>query len=110
MAKTPQRLVKMISRHIEYLDHVDEMIRVKTTVPVENQAWHIQNSTVEFLEGCAMGACMMLDHALADSNCYAGFMYVGPSKRSADGSAYAESVTATNPEFKEWRRHYFTKV
>ena len=110
MAKTPQRLVKMIRRHIEYLNHIDEMIRIKTTVPVENQAQHIQNGTVEFWEGCAMGAGSMLNTALNDANCYAGFMYVGEPKRAADGSRYAVSVTAADPEFKEWRRHYFTKV
>ena len=117
--KTSAFLRKLIERHIEKIAYIDEMIRVKTTVAVESQADHIKAGTVAEWEARAAGINALLEDALFIGGCYAGFMYQGEQKRryhptGAPGeggswSTHYESVGSEHPEFKEWRRFYFTR-
>jgi hypothetical protein len=106
--KTPKYLAEMIQRHADYVDYAEERIRVKTTVPVENQAEHIQRVTVAEIEGQVTGYWVALEAALMAYGCYAGFMYVGEKKRENGANCWI-SVKPDHPEFREWRRHYFTR-
>lgn len=105
--KTPKHLVELIQRHADFVDYADERIRVKTTVPEENQADHIKGITVAEIEAQATGAWVMLENALMAYGCYAGFCYVGLKVRE-NGAYVWRGVPPSHPEFKEWRRHYYT--
>jgi len=111
--KTPDKILELIKRHEAHIAYVDEMIRVKTTVPVENQAEHIRSKSIDYMEGLAVGANQMLENALFEYNCYAGFCYRGVpvTHRDEGGGTYlvAPYVGPDNPDFKEWRRQYFTR-
>ena len=105
---TPKHLVELIERHANYVDHVEERIRVKATVPVENQADHIRNGNPDLWIGRAEGFWVALEAALMAYGCYAGYMNVGFKKRHADGSTSRESVGPDHPEYRDWARVYFT--
>lgn len=101
--KTPKYLVELIHRHMDFVDYADERIRVKTTIPAENQADHIKRISVAEIEAQATGAWVMLESALMAYGCYAGFMYVGLKHDNS-----WRGVKPDDNEFAEWRRHYFT--
>lgn len=109
--KTPKYLAALIERHADFCDHVDELIRVKTTVPVENQAQHVRDGTPELWIGRAEGYWIALETALMAYGCYAGFMHVGPKKAQLNSDntvSYSwTGVGPNDPEYREWRRHYF---
>lgn len=111
--KTPAKVRELINCHMGYVDHVDEMIRVKTTVPVENQAEHVRSKSVDFMEGMAVGFNQMLEAVLFEHNCYAGYMNVGHKQSRPDEGPgvnyWSESVEPSHPDYADWRRHYFTR-
>lgn len=111
--KTPDHLLKMIEWQTNFMNHTDEQIRVKLEVPVENQADHIREKTVEQMIGRAEGVNTLLEHALMDWGCWAGFQYVGKPKRvyNEDSSFTVQHTVVghTHPEYAEWRRIYYTR-
>lgn len=111
--KTPDHLRALIQNQAHFMNHTDELIRVKLEVPVENQAEHVRKGTVEQFIARAEGVNLLLERALCDWGCYAGFMYLGKPVRVRDeGSGFTirhESVGTDHPEFQEWRRCYFTR-
>jgi hypothetical protein len=107
MAKTPTHVLRLMERQELILRHVDEVLRVKATVPVESQADHVREKSADYYVGLADGANTMLEEAMHRAGCYAGFMYVSESK----GQSYCivrSEVRPDHPEFAEWRRVYFT--
>lgn len=103
MAKTTKIMRLAIEQYAEALAHTEELIRVKATVPVENQADHVRNGTPELWIARLEGQSVMLEHLLHRSNCYHGFFYVTERKRQ-DETRYA--IGTDHPDFAEWRRDY----
>lgn len=110
--KTPDHLVKLVEDHARQLIWIDEVLRVKATVPVEDQGSHVRKS-VEYWHARAEGMSNMLETALMNWNCYGGFGYRGEAKSqlSDDGKLYTvrDWVGPQHAEFQEWRREYFTR-
>ena len=106
--KTPAKVVNLISRHLDTMDYIDECIRVKTTVPVENQGWHIQRTSVERMIGMADGANQMIEVTLFEHGCYAGYKNIG-EKKTINGCSFREWAKLDDPNFADWRREYLTR-
>lgn len=107
--RTPKHLRELIQRHDEFINYCEERIAAKTTVPVENQAAHIRQTTVECIVGQAEGAWVMLEAALMAYGCYAGYSNFGLKQTNADGAAHRSSVTPGHPEYRDWFRIYYTR-
>jgi hypothetical protein len=107
--KTPKHLVEFIQRHEDYVDYANERIRVKTTVPVENQGDHIKRITVAEIEGQATGYWVAVEAALMAYGCYAGYSYVGRKVSDGHGKAHWTYVKPGDPDFAEWRRVYYVR-
>lgn len=103
--KTPTLVKELAQSQVNYLNWVDECIRVKTTVPAENQADHIREKSADYYIGLADGMNNMLEVAMMRSNCYAGFQYVGLEK-TLEETKYNPVVGPDHPEYAGWRRHY----
>lgn len=97
----------MFERYDLALKHLEECLRVKATWPVEDQAEHIQRQTESEILARFDGYQRCMEDMLHEHNCYAGFMYVGEIQRH-EGSTSRQSVGLDHPEFREWRRTYFT--
>lgn len=106
--KTPDHLREAINRHVEYLDYITDILRVKATVPVENQAPHVREKPVEYWTGLADGANAMLENCLLLYGCYAGFGNIAP-KQIVEGRVYHRFVQHNDPEYAGWRRLYYTR-
>lgn len=104
--KTPKHLVELIQRHADYVDFANERIRVKTTVPEENQAEHIRSITVAEIEGQATGYWVAVESALMAYGCYAGYSYVGHKQTDSDKGGVWTYPKPGDTDFAEWRRLY----
>lgn len=103
--KTPKALAAVvITRHRLQIEHTEELLRVKRTVPVENQADHVKRLTEEQIVARMEGYNTCLEDAMHESNCYAGFHNYGP--KQADGARY--QVPPGSEDFLDWRRIYYT--
>lgn len=103
--KTPDHIVNMLQRHADNVEHHEEMIQVKLTVPIENQAQHVRQNTVEQMIGRIEGMNTMVEEALHAYGCYRGFTYRARPK-TIDGTTVRVFVGPNHPEFKEYRRTY----
>ncbi len=110
MAKTPAKIANLITRHQDRIEWIADILRVKRTLPLENQADHVRDNSEDYWIGMAVGANATLEEALHEHKCYAGFMHVGEPKRNASGVTSWTGVKEGDPEYADWRRHYFTKV
>lgn len=108
--KTPAKLLALIERHQGTMRHIDEVLRVKRMVPVENQANHIREKSEDYWIGLAHGHSAMLETALFEHNCYAGFHYVGSTPVVLDeDTSFLPSVGLEHPEYAAWRVSYLTR-
>ena len=111
--KTPAFLVELISRHMDAVYHLDELLRVKRTVRPENQGAHIREKTEAELIAHLQGKTAMLEDALFCYGCYGGFCYRGPKKMvrlpNCDTFIMSDVIDPKHPDFQEWRRDYFTR-
>lgn len=106
--KTPPFLIDLIARHQDHVEWLEEAIDIKSRVPVENQAEHIQNRSVDNILGKIDGMIACLEDALHAYGCYAGYHYTA-RPTNINGTMYHQWVTATDPRFKEYRRIYHTR-
>jgi hypothetical protein len=106
--KTPPHIVALIERHIDTMNWIDEVLRVKTTVPPEQQADHVRNKGMEYWEGVADGTNNTLENAMHTYGCYAGFQHVGPRVENC-ANPFNPIVGPDHPDYKGWRRHYIVR-
>lgn len=113
MAKTPARLVAAIERHAGHMIHISEVLRVKRTVPAENQAGYLRDRSEDYWIGVAVGRSNALEEQLFEAKCYAGFNYIASNWETfeQDGVTHnvARSVSPNSPDFAEWRVQYYLK-
>lgn len=102
---------RTIERHEAYIEWIEEVLRVKRTVPVEDQAKHVREKSEEYWIGLAHGASSMLEAMLHEFGCYAGFQHMSEKRtqRNQDGtvSTWREAVGPDHPEYTSWRVRYF---
>lgn len=109
--KTPKHLVELIEQFHQYRDHMEERMRVKITVPEENQADHVRETSIDRSIGMVTGAWVMLEAALMAYGCYAGYMHVGPAVKQADGTIRREGhVPVGSDVYADWCRTYFVRT
>lgn len=111
MKKTPKHLQALVNQAAAYAEHITEMIRVKTTVPLENQADHVRERTVEQMIGRAEGFNSAVESVLMEYGCYAGFHNVAATKVKIEGTdqAWYPPIGPDHPEYADWRRRYYTR-
>lgn len=110
--KTPKHLLPLFDRHQALIEHVTEVLRVKRTVPLENQANYIKEKPEEYWIGLADGYNGLLESALHESKCYAGFCVIGATKVRVEGTEseyYYPSIGWDHPEYAGWRRQYYIR-
>ncbi len=105
--KTNKAAMVALDRFENQLKHFEEILRIKREVPVENQAAHVRDRGEDYWLGRIEGAVAQVEDALFDNKCYHGFGYIDSKGNwlTMDG---LNRITE-HPEFKEWRRRYFTK-
>lgn len=111
--KTPPAIAELILvKYPAQISYVEELIRVKTSVAPENQGRHVREGNPDQWIGRLEGYQCAMEDAMHKANCYAGFMYVGAERLTIheDGTESKSrfSVGIDHPEFREWRRVYFT--
>jgi hypothetical protein len=102
--RTSRALIAAIQQYDSAVVHTAELIRVKLTVPVENQAAHIQDGFPALWIARLQGQYVMLESMLHHGKCYAGYYFVNPNV--ADDSSEPMQIGIDNPAFAEWARHY----
>lgn len=116
--KTSATIKKVLAQHRDRMIWIDEILRIKATVPVENQAEHVRNHSVEYYEGMAWGANSVIEEILMAYSCYAGFQNCGPiivAPPKGDGPYLSEKihyfpiVSHKHPDYKAWRRVYLER-
>lgn len=106
--KTPKHLAEVIMiRQPNYLAHTENLLRVKM-LPLENQGDHVKKLTEAEIIARMDGYNSALEDAMHEAGCYAGFMNVGPEVIGPGGVKIRTQARLTDPEFREWRRAYFT--
>ncbi len=108
MAKTPKSVVALMANQQALMDHITEVLRVKRETPIEYQASHVRDKSEEYYIGLADGTNSMLENALHQHKCYAGFFYMGVTKKNWDGSSHCQSTGPGKSDYAEWRRMYYT--
>lgn len=109
-AKTPAKLLEVIKRHECAMAHISELLRVKRTVPIDNQAPHVRTSSEDYLRGLAHGNSAMLENMLFESNCYAGFSYIAETPVSFEGCPpFIPTIGPDHPEYTSWRVRYHSR-
>ena len=116
--KTPPALARVImERQPEVIAHLEEMLRVKRTVAVENQAPHVRDRTEAEMVAFVNGFSACLEAVMHEFNCYAGFHNYGPVVKDVAQSLgntpalvshSRHSVAPGHPDYLEWRRLYYT--
>lgn len=105
--KTPKALAEVImTRQPEVLNWIEEKMRVKT-LPLSQQAPHVQEQTVGEMTAYMDGYNACLEEVMHRFNCYAGYMHVGPRQRLG-GVESRNSVGPNDTSYREWRRVYYT--
>lgn len=103
--KTTKIALDAIIRFEEAIAHFEEVLRVKQ-LPLENQARHIREKSIEFYEGWLSGVQMMTEFILHEQRCYHGFGYVDSNLKSLDWQGVYEHITQ-HPEYRKYRVHYY---
>ena len=105
--KTNKAALVALDRFENQLKHFEEILRIKREVPVKNQAAHVRDRSEDYWLGRIEGVVAQVEDALFDNKCYHGFGYIDSKGNwlTMDG---LNRITE-HPEFKEWRRRYFTK-
>lgn len=110
--KTPPALARVImERQPEVIAHLEEMLRVKRTLPLDCQADHVKNRSEEEMVAFVNGFNACLEAVMHEFNCYAGFQNFGPrtTANSLDGVSLSRtSVGPKDPDYLEWRKLYYT--
>jgi predicted naringenin-chalcone synthase len=110
--RTPKHLKKLVEYAENHAMHVTEMIRVKLKIPVENQAEHVREASIEALIARQQGFNSAVEAVLMEYGCYAGFSYLAATPQwiagTEDGS-FVPSVGPDHAEYAEWRRRYYTQ-
>ena len=112
--KTPPALARAImERQPEVIAHLEEMLRVKRTVAVENQAPHVRDRTEAEMVAFVNGYSACLEAVMHEFNCYAGFQNYGPPRplHGDNGALVGTSRAAigpSHPDYLEWRKLYYT--
>ena len=110
MAKTPTRIRELLLRQSEQMDHISEILRVKRTVPVENQAPHVRNKSEDYWIGVAHGYNNMVEQVLFEHKCYAGFHTRAEKPVTlSTGESYYPWISSDQPGYEDWRVQYHTK-
>jgi len=107
-AKTPAKVIELMQCQQDTIAYVTDALRVKRTVPVENQADWVRERSEDYFKGMARGANTMLESVLSKFNCYAGFSYFGTTLtvfKTASLSFYP-SIGPDHPEYEDWRVVY----
>lgn len=112
-AKTPKALAEiLLTKQPEYVAYTEELLRAKK-LPFENQAEHVQRLTAEQIVARMDGYNAAVESMIHEANCWGGFMYVGEPRvqQNSDGTKTVSrsGVGVRDPEFREWRRVYFTR-
>lgn len=100
--KTPAKIIELIASQQRAVAHTTESLRLKKIVPLENQETHLRTLSEDKIVGFMEGVNSMLESALMQFNCYAGFYYQSP-----DGDRLGRIDT---PDFAEWRRNYIVRM
>lgn len=116
--KTPPALARVImERHPQVIEHLEEMLRVKRTLPADQQADHVRNKTEAEMVAWVEGFSACLEAVMHEFNCYAGFHNYGPkqfvppvdlSVPATQRPTYRQIVPSRHPDYLEWRRLYYT--
>lgn len=108
--KTPAKVKAIMDFHVQQIEWITETLRVKRTVPIENQADHVKKSEDYWL-GLAHGYNAMLESVLHEHNCYVGFVYVGATAVGFDGcEPFIPMVGVDHPEYASWRVRYLERT
>jgi hypothetical protein len=108
--KTPAKVLELLKAQQEMMRWIDECLRVKSTVSVENQAAHVKNRSEDYWIGRAEGHNSMLETILHQHNCYAGFNYQAATPTFGDeGAPYYQIVNTQHPEYAPWRVQYYER-
>lgn len=115
--KTPEYIVQLFVRQQQRLDWVDEVLRVKRTVPPDSQADHIKAHPESYWIDMMVGYNCAIEDVMHEYGCYHGFGYVGLRGKVQQGESLFGSdpetarprVGVNHPDFAEWRRFYFAK-
>ena len=108
--KTPPLILDMMKRQQVLMRHVDEVLRVKRTVPLENQMTHVREKSEDYWIGLADGHNTMLENMMLEYNCYAGFQNQGCTPVVLEsGDSFYPWVDRDDPEYAGWRRVYFAR-
>lgn len=112
--KTPKLLLYAIENHNCAVELVEDLIRAKTTRPVDMQAPHVRAGTPELWIARLEGQAIMLESLLHHAGCYAGFAYLSepePCGEGPGGTTYVRvHIGPTHPQYADWRRRYFTRT
>lgn len=105
--KTPAHVVKMLERYEEKMLHFEEILRIKSTFPVENQAAHVRDNSFEYYDGVIRGTISATEDMLHTFGCYHGFYYVNALRESL---VYVSGrKIQDDPEYRDWRIKFYTK-
>jgi hypothetical protein len=108
--KTPAKLIALLDRQQGVMRHVDEVLRVKRTAALENQAAHVREKPEDYWIGLAHGANNMVEAVLHEHNCYAGFYYQGLTPvKGAGVDDFLPRVGYDDPEYAAWRVKYMVR-
>ena len=106
--KTPAHVIKLLESYETRMVHLEEMLRVKKTVPVENQSSFIRENSEEYFMGMIQGVVSMMDSVLHEFNCYHGFYYVGADRKPLE-HVVGQKIQE-NPEYRDWRISFYSIV
>lgn len=95
--KTTAFMDKQVKRHNKTTEHISSILEAKERG--EDSPLYSDYSRDYFL-GLMEGHSQALEQALMDANCYHGFGYL---------DHLMHPTTPESPNFKEWRRVYYTK-
>lgn len=99
-----------MTRQQATMRHVDEVLRVKRTVPPESQVNYIKEKSEEYWVGLADGVNAVMEEALHRANCYAGFQYQSDKPvELPSGDNFYPPTSHTRPDYVGWRRVYYAR-
>ena len=102
--KTSAHALSLLQKYEDRMKNLEEILRIKSTVPEENQAPHVRDNSFDYYYGLIQGVVSMMDTILHEFNCYHGFYYVGPDRQLLE-HVPGQSITE-NPEYRKWRVSY----
>ena len=103
--KTPKLIVSMIRHYENYVKWTDNIILSSKLDPPATK------ESPDQLIAQVQGLYLMIEHAMRETKCYAGYQYVGSTTSSgAEPVDYADRtiVGSGDDQYREWRRRYYT--